>query len=58
MIRILLTFIFLAVVIGFGIKTVRQMTGKEQWALTKTVGYAILCSSIAIALMILIVIIF
>jgi hypothetical protein len=58
MIKILLTFVLLTIAVAFGIRTVRQMTGKEKWALTKTVGYAILCSSIAFALMISIVIIF
>ncbi len=58
MIRILLVFVFLAIVFGFTIKTVRQMTGKEKWALTKTVGYAIICSLLAVATMIFIVILF
>ncbi len=34
------------------------MTGKEKWALTKTAGYAILCSLLAVATMTLIVVIF
>lgn len=58
MIKILLTFILFTVAIAFAIKTVRQMTGKEKWALTKIAGYAIICSSLAFAAMIAIVIIF
>ena len=58
MIRILLVFVFLAIVFGFAIKTVRQMTGKEKWALTKTAGYAIICSLLAVVTMIFIVILF
>jgi hypothetical protein len=58
MIKILLTFIFLTAVAAFVIKTVREMTGKQKWALTKTIGYAILYSSLALAAMISIVIIF
>jgi hypothetical protein len=58
MIKILLTFIFFTTVIAFAIKKVRQMTGKETWALTKTVSYAILVSSLAFAVMISIVILF
>ncbi len=58
MIRILLVFVFLAIVFGFTIKTVRQMTGKEKWALTKTAGYAIICSLLAVVTMIFIVILF
>ncbi len=58
MIKVLMAFLFLAVVFGFAIETVRKMTGKEKWALTKTVGYATICSLLAIAVMVLIVIIF
>lgn len=58
MIKFLLTFIILAVIIGFGIKMVRQMTGKERWALTKTIGYATICSLLAITVMTFIVLIF
>jgi len=58
MIKILLTFVLFTAVIAFAIKTVREMTGKEKWALTKTIGYAIISSSLAFAAMIAIVIIF
>ncbi len=58
MIKILLTFVFFTAVIAFAIKTVRQMTGKEKWALTKTLGYAIICSSLAFAAMVALVILF
>ena len=58
MIKLLFTFAFLTAVIAFAIKTVRQMTGKEKWALTKTIGYAIVVSSLAFAAMIAIVILF
>ncbi len=58
MIKVVLAFIFLAVVFGFSIQTVRSMTGKERWALTKTVIYATVCSLLALATMSLIVILF
>lgn len=58
MIKMLLAFVFLAIVFGFGIQTVRTMTGKEKWALTKTVAYATICSLLAVAAMVLIVILF
>ncbi len=58
MIKILATFIFLSVAFGFTLHTVRLMTGKEKWALTKTISYAILCALLAIAVMIFIVILF
>lgn len=58
MIKVILAFVFLSVVFGFVISTVRTMTGKEKWVLTKTVSYAILCALLAIAVMISIVIVF
>ncbi len=58
MIKILLAFVILTAVIAFAVKTVREMTGKEKWALTKTLGYAIICSSLALAAMISIVVLF
>ena len=58
MIKILLAFVILTAVIAFAVKTVREMTGKEKWALTKTLGYAIICSLLALAVMISIVVLF
>jgi hypothetical protein len=58
MFKILLSFILLAVIIGLAISTVRKMSGKEKWALTKTIGYATICSLSAMAVMISIVLIF
>lgn len=58
MTKMILAFIFLAVVFGFTIQTIRSMSGKEKWALTKTIAYATLCSLLAVAAMIFIVILF
>ncbi len=58
MIKVILAFVFLAVVFGFAINTVRTMTGKEKWHLTKTLGYATLCSLLAIVVMMFIVVLF
>jgi hypothetical protein len=58
MIKGIATFIFLAAVFGFTIQTVRQMTGKEKWQLTKLLGYATLCSLLSIVAISFIVILF
>lgn len=58
MIRMLLVF---AVVFGlfyFGIFAVREMTGKEKWALTKMIGYCTLCTVLTLVLLSTIVILF
>lgn len=47
MIRILAVWILVSVVIGFLITIWRASTGKEQWQLTKTVAFAILCGLVA-----------
>ncbi len=58
MIRLWLTFIVLAVAIGFTIQTVRRMTGRELWDLTKLLFFSTMCSLAAIVVMMLIVAIF
>jgi hypothetical protein len=58
MIRLWLTFAVLAVVIHFGISAWRKMEGKEQLALTKSIGYSILVSLAAVMLMAVLVILF
>jgi hypothetical protein len=58
MIRLWLAFIILAVIIHFGITAWRNMEGKEQWALTKSIGYSILVSLAAVMLMTVFVIAF
>ena len=51
MIRLWLTFIFFAVVIHFAISTWRTMTGKDKWALTKSVAYSIIVALLAFIVM-------
>lgn len=51
MIRILGVWILVSVVIGFLITVWRVSTGKEQWQLTKTVAFAMLCGLIASVLL-------
>jgi hypothetical protein len=58
MIRLWLTFAVLAVLIHFGISAWRKMEGKEQLALTKSIGYSILVSLAAVMLMAVFVILF
>jgi hypothetical protein len=58
MIRLWLAFAILAVLIHLGITTWRKMEGKEQWTLTKSVGYSIIVALLALLVMTLIVILF
>jgi hypothetical protein len=58
MIRLWLAFAIFAVLIHFGITAWRNMEGKEQLALTKSIGYSILVSLAAVMLMTVFVIVF
>jgi hypothetical protein len=58
MIRLWLAFIILAILIHFGITAWRNLNGKEQLALTKSIGYSILVSLAAVMLMTVFVIAF
>jgi hypothetical protein len=58
MIKLWLAFIILAVLIHFGITAWRNLNGKEQLALTKSIGYSILVSLAAVMLMTVFVILF
>jgi len=58
MFKLIVTFIFLFGIFFFGITAFRNLPGKEQWALTKTLAYSIICSVLAFASMILIVFLF
>jgi len=58
MINIILSFLVVFGLTFFGIKAVREMTGMEQWALTKYVLYSILCSVITLVVLITIVMLF
>jgi len=51
MIRLWLTFIFFAVIIHFAISTWRTMTGKDKWALTKSIAYSIIVALLAFIVM-------
>jgi hypothetical protein len=58
MIRLWLVFIVFAVLIHFSIVSWRALSGKEKWSLTKTLGYSIIVSLLAVAVMTTIVILF
>ena len=58
MIRFILLFAILAVLIHFGITGWRSMSGKERWSLTKTLGYSIIVSLLAVTVMMFMVLLF
>ena len=58
MAKVILAFLILFVLFFAGITLARNMTGKEALALTKMLGYSILCSLLTIAVLISIVVIF
>lgn len=58
MIRLWLLFAILFAGFYFGIPAFRKMTGKEQWDVIKNVLYSFLCSTLAIGVMVLLVILF
>ena len=58
MIRVLLAFIVIFGLFFFGIKTVREMTGKELWSLTKLLTYSLFCAILTVVVLISIVILF
>jgi hypothetical protein len=58
MIKVLLFFVLIFVLFFLGIKTVRNLTGKDALALTKIVGYSIICALLTVSVLISIVVIF
>jgi hypothetical protein len=58
MIKMFTTWLMLSALIGLVIMAVREMTGQEQWQLTKLVVYATMCSLVAVVLLGLLVVLF
>ena len=58
MIRLWLAFAVLAVLIHFGITAWRKLEGKEQLALTKSIGYSIIVALLALMAMTTLVVLF
>jgi hypothetical protein len=54
----ILMWLLLSGAIGFGIMAWRQLSGKEQWQLTKLAGYATMCSLVAVVLLGIMVVLF
>lgn len=58
MIRVIALFFFLAVAVFLAIQGAQKITGKQALGLTKAAVYAIICSTVAVALMFGLVVIF
>ena len=58
MARMILVWFILSVAIGAGIAAWRQLSGKEQWQLTKYIAYATMCSLVAVVALSFIVVMF
>jgi hypothetical protein len=58
MIRFIFLFAILAALIHFGIIGWQKMSGSERWTLTKTLGYSIIVSLLAIVVMMFMVVLF
>ena len=58
MIRVILLFIVLSTIVWLGILGIQKLSGKQALDLTKAAVYAIISSSVAIALMFGLVILF
>jgi hypothetical protein len=58
MIRVILAFVVVFGLFFFGIKAIREMTGKELWSMTKLLTYSTICAILTLATLISIVVIF
>jgi len=58
MARMIVVWLILTVAIGAGIAAWRQLSGKEQWQLTKYIAYATMCSLVAVIALSFLVIMF
>lgn len=58
MIRLWLVFAILFAGFYFGIPALRSLNGKEKWDLTKTFLYSLMCSLLAVSVMVIIVVLF
>jgi Tfp pilus assembly protein PilX len=58
MIRFVFLFALLSALIHFGIAGWRSMSGKDQWSLTKSLGYSIIVSLLALVVMTILVVLF
>jgi hypothetical protein len=58
MVKVILAFVIVFGLFFFGINTIREMTGKELWSMTKLLTYSAICAILALAILISIVVIF
>ena len=58
MIRVIFLFLMLTALVWLGIIALQKITGKQALSLTKAAGYAIISSSVAVALMFMLVVLF
>jgi hypothetical protein len=58
MIKIILAFLFVFGLFFFGIKTVREMTEKELWSVTKLLTYSAICAILTFVFLITLVVLF
>ena len=58
MIRLWLTFFIVSALIHFGVTGWRSLNHLEKWSLTKTLGYSIIISMLAVAFLTVVVILF
>jgi hypothetical protein len=58
MIRVILAFIVIFGMFFIGIQTVRNMTGKELWSLTKLLTYSMICAILTLVFLITLVVLF
>lgn len=58
MIKAVTIWLLLSIVIGLGIAFFQAASGLERWKLTKYIGYAAMCSIVAMSILSFIVIVF
>jgi hypothetical protein len=56
--KVILAFLVIFGLFFFGIKAIREMTGKELWSLSKLLTYSLVCAILTVVSMIIIVILF
>ena len=56
--RVILAFIVIFGLFFFGIKAIRDMTGKEMWSLTKLLTYSAVCAILTLVFLITLVVLF
>lgn len=58
MIRVVLAFAVIFCLFFFGIRAVRDMSGKERWELTKLLTYSAVCAILTLVFLIALVVLF